>query len=216
MADGYLVHSRKLLAMMQASDGAKVSVQHPIPAYSDYPTAEGLLPKRGRLELLFFGYIRPYKGLDVLLDALEQLRDPDVYLTIAGELWGKARRRLVQAAVNPRIDAHLGYVNDAEAAELFERADYVVLPYRSATGSAVAALALNYRKPMIASRIGGLPDVVIDGYTGILVPPSDATALANAISLTNRNEAAKLADGVRDFTLQYGWRSLCDTLVRLA
>lgn len=216
MADAYLVHSRAQAdELARRHPGHQVEC-HPIPLYGQYPAASGRLPRRGRLELLFFGFIRPYKGLDVLLDALAELQDPDVYLTVVGEHWGDASALVARCAGNPNIELHLHYMSDAEAAEYFHRADFVVLPYTSATPSAVASLAFQYDTPVIASRVGGLVDVVVDGETGILVTPADAASLADALRSANRDLARQLISGIAGFKDLYTWQSLATALKRLA
>jgi glycosyltransferase involved in cell wall biosynthesis len=213
LADAFLVHSTQHVSALQRTFGNKRILAHPIPPYHHHPAPLHSLPKRGRLELLFFGLIRPYKGLDVLLQAMAILDDPEVFLTVVGEDWGN--RELGNCADLTNVECHLRYVTDAEAAEYFARADYVVLPYRSASGSAVAALALYYQKPIIASRVGGLPEVVIEGTTGKLVPPGDAAALAAVVRQSGRAEANALSAGVREYALTHDWCSLADALVSL-
>jgi glycosyltransferase involved in cell wall biosynthesis len=165
--------------------------------------------------LLFFGFIRPYKGLDVLLDAVAALGRDDIYLTVVGEHWGDSTQLRVSVANVPNIELHLRYMDDAEAAEYFARADFVVLPYLSATGSAVASVALHYNKPVIASATGGLIDVIIDGQTGMLVPPGDAPALAAAIASVDRTSALAMSTHVAAFKQSFGWASLCKQLMSL-
>jgi len=212
MADAYLVHSSEHAEILTREWPGKTVAQHPIPVYGHYPQARGTLTKRGRLELLFFGFIRPYKGLDVLLQALDALADKDVYLTVVGEHWGDAEAMVEEAARIPNIELHLRYMSDAEAAEHFERADFVVLPYKAATPSAVASVAYHYDTPIIASRVSGLIDVVVDGQTGVLVSPRDHLALADAIRSSSRTQARQLMTGVRAYKQTHGWDSLCATL----
>ncbi|KAA0072056.1 glycosyltransferase family 4 protein [Rhodanobacter sp. T12-5] len=215
MADAYLVHSSEHKRRLLLEKPNIPVAQHPIPVYGHYPQAQHKLRKRGRLELLFFGFIRPYKGLDVLIDAMHQLSDPDVHLTVIGEYWGDPSALLEQLSRHQEIEAYLSYMSDEEAAEYFERADFVVLPYRAATGSAVASVAFHYNKPIIASRTGGLPDVVIDGYTGKLVTPNDPRELASVLRQMNRTQAQLLSDGVRNFKASNSWQSLCNELLLL-
>lgn len=214
-ADAFFVHSSEHKRTLQSKRPDVPVVQHPIPVYGHYPPAGKTLPKRGRLELLFFGFIRPYKGLDVLIEAIRLLDDPDVHLTVIGEYWGDASALLRQTEGYPNIECHLGYMSDQDAADYFARADFVILPYRAATGSAVASVAFHYNKPIIASQTGGLPDVVFEGITGRLVPPNDAVALANTIRATDRSQAASLSEGVRSFKDRNSWRSLCSALLEL-
>src|SRR6185312_3572082 len=104
-------------------------------------------------------------------DALASLADTDVHLTVVGEPWCKPAelRARVQASGAPNVDLHLEYVDEAAMSGFFARADLVVLPYRTETPSAVAALAYHFDRPILATRVNGLKDVVEEGHTGWLV-----------------------------------------------
>lgn len=215
IGNAFLVHSSEhAAALREQRPGAPVR-QHPIPTYENYPAATGRLPSRGRLELLFFGFIRPYKGLDVLFEALRRIDDCEVYLTVVGEAWTDPDKIAADARTVPNVELHLSYVDAAESAEYFARADFVVLPYRTATGSAVAAVAHHYGKPLIASRAGGLVDVVQDAETGLLVEPGDADALAEAIRTSSRSEAARMGENVRLTRDSKDWDSMAAELIEL-
>ena len=181
----FLVHATEQRDELEALLGSVDVIYHPQPVFDQFPPAHGLLPRPAGLELLFYGFIRPYKGLQVLLDAMTRLADLDIHLAIVGEPWGADetvwRRRIDRAHLGSRVEFVPRYVSAAETAEYFHRADVVVLPYTSATGTAVAATAYHYGKPVIASGVGGLLDVVEDGVTGFLVPAGDVAALAAAI-----------------------------------
>lgn len=216
LGDCYLVHSQEHADELSTAHPDKPIEMHPIPAYGHYPEARGTLPKRGRLELLFFGFIRPYKGLDKLLDAIEVLDDHEVFLTVVGEHWGDSSDLTREYADHPNVSLRFEYVNDVEAAEYFARADYVVLPYVGSTPSAVVALAYNYNVPVIASRVGGLVDVVIDGETGHLVPPGNPAALADALRTASRTDARDLSAGVEKYKSTHGWDAIVGRLRALA
>lgn len=216
-ADAYLVHSSEHVEVLARMQPEKPIAYHPLPVFDHYPTPRGVLPKRGRLELLFFGFIRPYKGLDLLIEALRNLHDENVFLTVVGEPWGDQEDAIRDAARSaPNVELHLSYTSNEDVADFFGRADIVVLPYRTATGSAVAAVAQHYEKAMLATRVGGLPDVVIQGRTGILVPPGDTRSLADAIGSLTREQASAMALGVRDFKLKWNWSSLAAELLKLS
>jgi D-inositol-3-phosphate glycosyltransferase len=152
------------------------------PARTDDGDAE---PSRRRT-ILFFGYVRPYKGLDRLLQAMALL-DPrlDVHLVVAGEFW-EPRERYDRIAAELRIADRVEivdrYLDEAEVAERFAAADVVVLPYVSATQSAVVQLAFAHGRPVISTTVGGIPEVVDEGVNGLLVEPDDPPALAAAIT----------------------------------
>jgi glycosyltransferase involved in cell wall biosynthesis len=216
-ADGYIVHNADTANRLATiHPGVPVLTrQHPV--YRHFPQAEVTLPKRGRLELLFFGMIRPYKGVDVLLEALGQLQDDEVYLTIAGDLWGKSVDigELLEKTGARNVELHLEYVTQEVAAEYFERADVVVLPYRSATASGVAAVAYEFETPVLATSVGGLRDQVVDGKTGWLVEPDSPTALANAIRQLHRDELEETSLHIRRFTDENSWSSMAVAIMDL-
>lgn len=217
-ADAYLVHSRVQADSLKQRFPGKAIRLHPHPTYDSYPPPIKILPKRGRLELLFFGFIRPYKGLDSLIDALAQLADRDVYLTVVGEPWCKPveLERRVRESGAPNVELHLEYVDASAAANYFSRTDLVVLPYRKATGSGVAAMAYHYDKPVLATRVGGFPDVIEDGRTGFLVDPDSPHQLAAALQTLDRSTLAPVVNRVRDYKNRFTWSSLADTLIELA
>jgi glycosyltransferase involved in cell wall biosynthesis len=135
--------------------------------------------------LLFFGFIRPYKGLNVLLEALPAIQaQMPVHLLAVGEIWGASeeyRAQIQRLGISDHVTLIDEYVPDEHLGRYFGAADVVVLPYVSATQSGVVQLAFGYGLPVIASRVGGLPDVVRHEETGLLVPPNDPVALAAAI-----------------------------------
>ncbi len=138
-----------------------------------------------RLLLLFFGAVRPYKGLDTALEAVARLpRDLDVRLLVTGRFWeGRERYDAIveSLGIRDRVVIRDGYASNEGAALAFSAADAVVLPYRSATQSGVVQLAFAYGKPVVATEVGGLPAAVDHGRTGLLSPPDDPQALATAL-----------------------------------
>ncbi|RUX43913.1 MAG: glycosyltransferase [Mesorhizobium sp.] len=189
---------------------------HPIPAYDAFPAPDHELPRRARTELLFFGLIRPYKGLDILLHALARIADRDFHLTIAGESWDgvSAYERIIsESGISEKVDMVNAYVSNQSAANLFARADAIVLPYRSASGSAVAALAFNYHKPVVASEVGGFVDTVLPG-TGILVEAENVDALAGALSRVMDGGKWYEPDAIAATNERLTWRSLASELKR--
>src|SRR5690606_33456182 len=182
--DAFFVQTREEERKLHAFLGDVPVTYHPHPIYDQFPAAKGNLPRRKSLEFLFYGFIRPYKGLDVLINAMGRLRDIDFHLSIVGEPWQSEesiwRTRFREAGIEAKVEFVPRYVSDQETAEYFDRADVVVLPYRSGTGTGVVATAYHYLKPVIATRVGGFNDVVDDGITGLLVEPGDSAALAAA------------------------------------
>jgi glycosyltransferase involved in cell wall biosynthesis len=216
-ASGFIVHSRQEEKALHRRFGNSSVLFHPHPIYDRFPVAQGLLSRKAKVELLFFGLIRPYKGLDILIDAIRISKSIDVHLTIVGEPWGHRehywRQKIEAAGLSDRIDFVPHYVKDKDAAEYFHRADAVVLPYRCATGTGVAAIAYQYRKPVIASRTGGLSDVVLHGRTGYLFPPCDPRALSAAIQRLANHPIENLERNIEQQTKSMSWDHLANEMV---
>ncbi|MCP5372507.1 MAG: glycosyltransferase [Hyphomicrobiales bacterium] len=184
-ADSFVAQTRQDADNLRRDYPGTPVLVHPHPIYDQFPDPPSVPPRRAKLELLFFGLVREYKGLDVLIEALGRLPDLDYKATVAGEFWwgrDQIEARIAELGLGDRVEMLPRYVSDEEAASLFARADAVVLPYRSATGSGVIPLAYHYRKPVVVTRVGGLPDVVDEGRTGLIVPPDSPDALAAAIT----------------------------------
>jgi glycosyltransferase involved in cell wall biosynthesis len=194
-ADRIVVHgSASARAARRLLPRAEV-VAHPHPPYlSLFPSpACGRGEARARLGIdpaarvvLHFGCVKPYKGLHDLIEAMPGVvrEAPDARLIVAGEFYDpveryaeKARSLGVDAAVR-LLDR---YVPNAEVGLHLRAADVVALPYREATGSGVLPLALAAGVPIVATSVGDIPDAMVDGRDGALVPPRDPPALAAAI-----------------------------------
>jgi glycosyltransferase involved in cell wall biosynthesis len=203
--------------LLELIPGAK-PVLHLHPAYDQFPEATGALRPEHVLELLFFGFVRPYKGLDLLIEALALLpADLDVRLTVAGEFWHgpeETRARIDALGIADKVEIVSRYLTEAEVAEYFARAHALVLPYRSATGSGVVAIAHHYEKPVIVTRVGGLPDVVEDGVTGLVVDPESPEALAAAIESLAERDMSGMVEAVRRFKAEkLTWEGLADAVL---
>lgn len=134
--------------------------------------------------LLFFGFIRDYKGLDILIDALSLL-DSDYVLIIAGEVYGnfeKYQEQINRLNLQHRIILNVRYISDQEVPVFFSAADVCVLPYRSATQSGITAISYNFNLPVIATDVGGLKEIIQERNTGIIVPNAEAEYISEAIN----------------------------------
>lgn len=158
--------------------------------------------------VLFFGLVRPYKGLEDLLEAIAILRGGPGLL-VAGEAYSDRealRRRMERPDLAGRVRWIDRFIPDAEVDALFRAADIVALPYRSATQSGVAQIALAFRKPLVLTRTGGLPELVEEGRTGFLAEPRDPDSLAAAIEeALVISEEAGTADAVARVAARFGW-----------
>jgi glycosyltransferase involved in cell wall biosynthesis len=187
--EGVVVHSRSEQDLMSAvAPGTTVRlVDYPLlPTVRALPVREAAQQRlgiSGRV-LLFFGYVRKYKGVDLLLQALAQLPvELAVSLLIAGEFYDPltSYQTLIRnLGLTDRVHIINRYIPEPEWPDLFAATDALVLPYRAASQSMSIALAYGFGKPVIVSRVGGLAEAVVEGRTGLIAEP-EPTALAAAI-----------------------------------
>ncbi len=142
--------------------------------------------------ILFFGRIWDYKGLRYLIEAEPFItaRVPNARIVIAGrgDDFSQYERMMVNrdrfVVLNERIP-------DEQVARLFQEASVVVCPYIEASQSGVLALANAFGKPVVATTVGGIPEMIAHGQTGLLVPPRDARSLAEAVVTLLQNPALR-------------------------
>jgi glycosyltransferase involved in cell wall biosynthesis len=183
-ADDFITHSMKdredLLAIVP---GKEVTVC-PLPCLDEFAGPAGESRVSGHT-ILFFGTVRKYKGLDVLLAAMPKvLLKVKCNLIIVGEFYDsidKYQKLIREYRLENYVRLDNRYVPNEEVPSIFQQADVLVLPYLSATQSGVARVALSNGLPMIASRSGGLSEAVRENITGLLFPPGDPDALADQI-----------------------------------
>lgn len=191
-ADRLVTHSKaetRKLTALKPGNIRLVTGFHPTykdigPAGPGKTLAKAQLGLKGDV-LLFFGFIREYKGLNVLLKAMRHvIEDKNVTLLVVGEFWQDKGVYLSQIE-DLQLAAHVvlvdAYVPNEAVGVYFAAADLVVQPYLRASGSGVCQLAFGHNRPVIATRVGSLPETVRDGVNGKLVPPNDSLALAAAI-----------------------------------
>ncbi len=173
--------------------------------------------------VLFFGYVKPYKGVRYLVEAAPRLRErygDGVKVLIVGDVYGDRAEYtglIERLGVGDVVELRDGYVPDDAVEDHFLAADVVALPYVSATQSGIVQIAYNYDLPVVSTRVGGLPEVVLDGETGLLVPPQDPAALAAAlIRYFDEGLRERFAPAVAQEKGKYTWDRLAATLEELA
>lgn len=193
--DAFIVHSEQDRYLLRALlPNARVYKSHH-PTYAPLADQSHTTPSTTLREelglptdqplLLFFGFVRAYKGLEYLIQALPRIRTQfPAHLLVVGEFWLSPEffaRYATEFGVRDAVTFINRYVPNEELRDYFDLADVVVLPYVSATQSGVAQLAFGFGKPVITTRVGGLHEIIEDGVTGLIVPPQDGPALADAV-----------------------------------
>lgn len=230
--DAFITMSEKVMNDLRRFEKDKPAqlVQHPlydtfgeiIPqtearAYLGIPTDEKIL--------LFFGFIRKYKGLDVLLDAIEILKKKDykpggktLRFLIAGEFYEDAKpykEKIETAGIASQLLLRTDFIPDSEVKYYLCAADGVIQPYRNATQSGVTPLAYHFEKPMIVTNVGGLPSLVPDKKAGLVVEP-DPQSIADGIEKFFSMGDNYFLPHLKVEKQKYSWQVLMDTITKLS
>ncbi len=168
--------------------------------------------------LLFFGFIRDYKGLDLLIEAFNAL-DESYQLVIAGEVYGsfeKYDKLIAQNKNSEQIHKHIKYISDTEVSLYFSAADACVLPYKSATQSGITSIAFHFELPIIATDVGGLKELVQHEKTGEIIPKADVSSIANGISgFFDKDKVETYRQNIRNEKSEMTWDYLANQIIEL-
>ena len=221
-ADRFIVHSETDLRHLRAIRPDATIHKLFLPICEEFGSAVDRQAARRQLGIsgpviLFFGLIRRYKGLPYLLQAMPTiLTRMGCTLLIVGEFY-EGRKECLDLIQSLNIAAHVRlidrYVANEEVGLYFGAADLVVLPYISATQSSVITMAYAFDRPVVTTRVGGLPELVIDGRTGFTVDPADPAALADATLKFFRDpQKAASSEGIRRAREQFSWQRFVELL----
>lgn len=215
--DRFVALSESVLSDIHSLDPGKPASFSPHPLYDNFGEAVsreeacrhlGLNPK-DRI-LLSFGLIRDYKGLDWLLEAFAALKERSgVKMVVAGEFYadGEKYHKLARdLGIDDEIIWRTEFVPDSEVKYYFCAADLIVQPYKSATQSGVTQIAYHFEKPMLVTRVGGLPEIVPDGKVGYAVNPSPAAITAALEKFLK--DSPDFLEGIRDEKRKYSWKKM--------
>ncbi len=212
--DSIVVHSQQEKAEILEFNPEAAVKKHLLPLF-EYD-ARSLTRDDGNFHLLFFGFVRPYKGLDTLLRAVSLLKNRDIFLKIAGEFWNDKDeyvKLIDELGIADKVEIIDRYVPDDEMSLFFSWADLVVLPYKKSKTSGIIATAYGFRKPVLATDVGGFHEIVRDEYTGRLVPPDDPEAMADGIAWFQAERERDFGGNIARFASRHmSWSSLVDTI----
>lgn len=230
--DGFITLSKKVAAdLKQFSSKKVITVQHPL--YDHFGAQMSKqdartklrLPAEGRF-ILFFGFIRKYKGLDLLLQALsilqyEQKNDPSFEipkLIIAGEFYEDEKiysDLISELGIGHLIYSFTHFIPDDEVKYYLNACDFVIQPYRNATQSGVTPLAYHFEKPMLVTNVGALPDMILEDKSGIVTEPT-AEQIATGIKKLYELGEEHFLFQLRSQKKKYSWDQLTTAIVSLA
>ena len=187
--DGHLVQSSQTEGELHEIINTPIFEKRYHPVYDTFPekidknTAKKKLGLKAENIILYFGIIRDYKGFDILLKAIAELknRNTDFHLLAGGECYGndeKYTKLIFDLGISNYITWHNRYIPDSEVTDYFSAADVVALPYRTASQSGITQIAYSYDLPVIVTNVGGLPEIVDEGKSGFIISPENPEELA--------------------------------------
>ena len=170
--------------------------------------------------LLFFGFIRDYKGLDILLKALsaKEIANLDFKLIIAGEFYSNEAEYgnlITELEIKDKLLQHTHFISNDDVKYYFSVSDLIVQPYKTATQSGVTQVAYHFEKPILTTNVGGLAEIVIDGETGYIVEP-DVESLKNGIlRFFQENKTEQMAQNICEEKRKYSWEKFIQNIEEL-
>ena len=226
MGDYHIVHSKEEYDNLKEILPGSNVIQGFHPTYENLQgekyskeSAREKLQVGGRL-LLFFGFIRPYKGLINLLTAMPEVLETlgtDVVLMVVGECWEDEQQysdKIEELGIKEYVLRVNKYVPNEQISLYFSAADLVVIPYSSATGSGILQVAYGCEEPVVATRVGALADDVVEGKTGYLVAPDDPKGLAVAIARFFIEEKSEIfSANIRQTRDRFSWDRMVDLII---
>lgn len=171
--------------------------------------------------LLFFGFVREYKGLKHLIKAMPDIvqKLPDTRLLIVGDFGSdksEYMQLIEQSRIKDAVQIYDGYIPDREVEKYFAACDLVVLPYESATQSGIVQIAYGFEKPVIATNVGGLPDVVTDGKTGYLVKAQNPQKLGEAVvRFFQEGREHEFSENVKAEAYRFSWERMVEVVEKI-
>ena len=226
--DGFVALSQSVLddvASLDKQGKPKCMVPHPL--YDHYGEIMERSEALKHLNLdpnyryfLFFGLVRAYKGLDLLIDAFadERLRKYNVKLIVAGEFYDDEKPYLEQikkCGIDDLVIIKNQYINDDKVKYYFNVADIIVQPYKSATQSGVTQIAYHFEKPMLVTNVGGLGEIIPNGKVGYVIEPNPSAIADALVDFYDNERYEAFVEGVRDEKKKYQWSNMTDAIKNL-
>jgi glycosyltransferase involved in cell wall biosynthesis len=230
--DAFITMSEKVMNDLKTIEPGKPAIQVAHPLYDNFGKAVSkekarklLGIKDEELIMLFFGFVRKYKGLDILLEAMSLLKHEmqnakfkNIKLLIAGEFYEEEKiyqQKIDELGIRDMLILKTNFIADSEVKNYFCAADVVVQPYRNATQSGVTPLAYHFEKPMIVTNVGALPDYVPHEKVGLVAEPT-AASLAKAIERYFELGEDYFLPQLREEKKKYSWTIMVNKIIELA
>lgn len=226
--DGFVTMSEAVMEDLNQFDQKKPRLFNPHPLYDNFGNSVEVqearkkigIPVEGKY-LLFFGFIRDYKGLDLLLEAMCDMRikEEGIQLIVAGEFYSgeeRIRAYIQKHQLEDQLFLHTDFIANEEVRYYFSAADLVVQPYKTATQSGVTQVGYHFEKPMLVTNVGGLPEIILHDKTGYVCEVDAMDIAQHILYFFSKNKAAAFAPFIKEEKKKYSWKSLIDSILSVA
>ena len=225
--DGFLTMSKSVLKELDQFAAGKPALFTPHPLYDNFGAAHRKEDARTELGIpaservmLFFGFIRKYKGLDLLLKAMgdERIRSRNIKLMVAGEFYDKREaydQLIAEHNLSDQLYLYTDFIPNADVGKYFSASDLVVMPYRDATQSGITQICFHFDKPMVVTDVGGLAESIIDGKIGYVAEVSPESIADSIIRFYDEDREAELIDNIKEEKQKYSWDFFRDSMMKL-
>jgi len=194
-AGAFLTLSANVESELKKTAGERKIYRSELPVYDCYQSSGGVSSEEAKVSfgfsrdskvILFFGYVRKYKGLDLLLDAMPGIiaKDPGIKLLVAGEFYDEFefyKNIINKRDISSSVYMINKFISNEEVYKYYEPADLVILPYRSGTQSGILNVAYGFLKPVLVTRVGGLAEFVDEGKSGFVIEPDSPEAIVDGV-----------------------------------
>ena len=226
--DGFVTMSQTVMKDLDQFDRKKPRLFNPHPLYDNFgersdqkEAQEKLGLAIGEKYILFFGFIRDYKGLDLLLEAMtdSRIKNENIKLIVAGEFYSgeeKYRQYIKDHNLNDSLILHTDFIPNTKVGIYFSACDVIVQPYKTATQSGVTQIGYHFEKPMIVTNVGGLPEIILHNKTGYVCQVNAKDIANHILEFYQENKALDFAPFIKEEKKKYSWKKLVASINSVA
>jgi len=226
--DGFVTMSQTVMKDLDQFDRKKPRLFNPHPLYDNFgersdqkQAQEKLGLAIGEKYILFFGFIRDYKGLDLLLEAMtdSRIKNENIKLIVAGEFYSgeeKYRQYIEEHNLDDSLILHTDFIPNTKVGLYFSACDVIVQPYKTATQSGVTQIGYHFEKPMIVTNVGGLPEIILHNKTGYVCQVNAKDIANHILQFYQENKALDFAPFIKEEKKKYSWEKLIASIKSVA
>ena len=226
--DGFVTMSQTVMDDLDQFDTQKPRLFNPHPLYDNFgaimdqhEAREKLGLEKDQKYILFFGFIRDYKGLDILLEAMTdpRIKEEKIKLIVAGEFYSneeKTRQYIKNHKLEDSLVLRTDFIPNTQVGLYFNACDMVVQPYKTATQSGVTQIGYHFEKPMLVTNVGGLPEIIHHHKTGYVCQVNSKDIANHILKFYQENKAKDFAPFIKEEKKKYSWDKLVNAIVNVS